>query len=50
MLFETAREEIEARITPLIGAGIVSIHSDVSTKSGEKVILFTLDINLEAQL
>lgn len=50
MLFETAREEIEARITPLIGVGIVSIHSDVSTKSGEKVILFTLDSNLEAQL
>ena len=50
MLFETARDEIEAMITPIIGVGIVSIHSDVSTKSGEKVILFTLDSNLEAQL
>lgn len=50
MLFETAREEIVSRITPIIGVEIISIHSDVSTKSGEKVIIFILDSNLETQL
>lgn len=50
ILFETARDEIVARITPIIGMGIISIHSDVSTKSGEKVIIFTLDSNLETKL
>ena len=49
MLFETARVEIESMITPIIGMEIVSIHSDVSTKSGEKIILLTLEGNLEEQ-
>lgn len=50
MLFETAIGEIEAMITPLINMDIISIHSDVSTRSGEKVILITLGGNLEERL
>jgi uncharacterized protein YbcI len=37
-------------LAPIIGMEIVSVHSDVSTKSGEKIILLTLGANLEEQL
>lgn len=47
MLFENAKTDIEAMIIPIIQMEIVSIHSDVSTKSGEKIVLITLDGNLE---
>jgi len=47
MLFEAARGEIEAMITSIVKLDIVSIHWDVSTKSGEKIVLFTLGGNLE---
>ena len=50
MLFETARVQIETMLAPIIGMEIVSVHSDVSTKSGEKIILLTLGANLEEQL
>ncbi len=50
MLFETARGQIETMLAPIIGMEIVSVHSDVSTKSGEKIILLTLGANLEEQL
>ena len=47
MLFENAKADIEAMIIPIIQMDIVSIHSDVSTKSGEKIVLITLGSNLE---
>ncbi len=47
MLFENAKADIEAMILPIINAEIASIHSDVSTKSGEKIIIITLGSNLE---
>ncbi len=50
MLFEGARNEIEAMLAPLIGTSIVSVYSDVSTKSGEKIVLVTLGDNLEERL
>ena len=50
ILFEAARGEIEAMITSIVKLDIISIHSDVSTKSGEKIILFTLGGNLEEGL
>ena len=50
MLFEAARGEIEVMITSIVKLDIVSIHSDVSTKSGEKIVLVTLCGNLEEGL
>ena len=47
MLFENAKADIEAMIIPIIQMDIVSIHSDVSTKSGEKIVLITLGSSLE---
>ena len=50
MLFEGAKAEIESMISPIIQTDILSIHSDVSTKSGEKIVLITLGSNLEERL
>ena len=47
MLFENSKADIEALILPIINVDIASIHSDVSTKSGEKIIMITLGCNLE---
>ncbi len=47
MLFENATEYLAGLIREVVDADIVSMHSDVSTRSGEKIILVTLSENLE---
>ncbi len=47
-LFESARDYLESIIKPVINANIVSTYCDVSTKTGEKIIVITTDRNLEA--
>jgi uncharacterized protein YbcI len=46
-LFETSRKELEETIRSVIDVNIISTHSDVSTKTGEKVIIIVLDRDLE---
>jgi len=41
-LVETARPVMEAMIQEITGAKVVSLHHDISTVSGEEVVLFTL--------
>lgn len=41
-LIETARPIMEALIQDITGAAVVSLHHDISTVTGEEVILFTL--------
>ena len=41
-LVETARPMMEAMIQQVTGKSVVSLHQDISTKTGEEVILFTL--------
>ena len=41
-LIETARSVMEAMIEDASGAKVVSVHHDISTSSGEEVIVFTL--------
>ncbi|MCX7746456.1 MAG: DUF2294 domain-containing protein [Clostridia bacterium] len=48
-LFENAREFLEGVIKQVIDVNIISTHSDVSTKTGEKIIVITVDRNLEEQ-
>ena len=50
LLFEGALHDIEALILPIIHTDITSIHSDISTKTGEKIIVITLGGNLEERL
>jgi uncharacterized protein YbcI len=41
-LIETARPVMEAMIQEITGVKVLSLHHDVSTVTGEEVILFTL--------
>jgi uncharacterized protein YbcI len=41
-LIETARPMLEALVLEATGIEVVSIHHDVSTSTGEEVVLFTL--------
>ena len=49
-LFEGGRGYLETLITDVINVAIVSTHSDISTKTGEKIIIITTDRNLEELL
>ena len=46
-LFESARKELEAAIKSVIDVEIISTYSDVSTKTGERIIAVVVDRNLE---
>ncbi|TVS20060.1 MAG: DUF2294 domain-containing protein [Planctomycetaceae bacterium] len=41
-LIETARPVMEAMVQEVIGIKVLSLHHDISTSTGEEVILFTL--------
>jgi len=41
-LVETARPFMEAMVEEVTGAKVLSMHHDISTVTGEKVLLFTL--------
>lgn len=41
-LIETARPVMEAAVLEATGVRIVSLHHDISTATGEEVVLFTL--------
>ncbi len=46
-LFENSTNHFEEMIRGFIKVKIVSMHSDVSTKTGEKVIVLTLEHSME---
>jgi uncharacterized protein YbcI len=46
-LIEGARTLLENIILEHTGCQVVSLHTDISTKKGERVIIFILDKNLE---
>jgi uncharacterized protein YbcI len=41
-LIETARPLMEAMVEEVTGVKVVSLHHDISTTTGEEVVLFTL--------
>src|SRR5271168_2782887 len=41
-LIETARPMMEAMLQEITGVKVVSLHHDISTATGEEVVLFTL--------
>ena len=41
-LIETARSVLEAMVEKVTGVKVVTMHHDISTVTGEKVLLFTL--------
>lgn len=42
-LMETARPALETLLQGITGTKVVSLHHDISTSTGEEVVLFTLD-------
>ncbi|EQB22495.1 hypothetical protein UNSWDHB_165 [Dehalobacter sp. UNSWDHB] len=46
-LFENTRDHLEELIKEIVNVRVISTHSDVSTKTGEKIIVLTIDNNLE---
>ncbi|HCD10280.1 MAG TPA: hypothetical protein DEQ01_08140 [Thermoanaerobacter sp.] len=49
-LFENAKEDLASLIKEVIDVDIEGIYSDVNTTNGEKVIVITLNENLEKRL
>ncbi len=49
-LFEGGRGYLETLITEVIDVAIVSTHSDISTKTGENMIVITVDRDLEEMI
>ena len=41
-LIETARPVMEAMVEQITGAKVLSLHHDISTVTGEEIVLFTL--------
>jgi uncharacterized protein YbcI len=41
-LIETARPVMEAMVQEVTGSKVLSVHHDISTTTGEEVVLFTL--------
>lgn len=46
-LFETSRPLLEDLVRDIVGCGVISLHTDVSTKTGERIIVLTVDTNLD---
>ncbi len=49
-LLEKARSLLEAIIGDVTGCAIKSMHTDISISTGERVIIFTLDRDLEEKI
>ena len=49
-LVENARCLLEKIIFDITQVKVKSLHTDISTKSGERIIVFTLEENLEEKL
>jgi uncharacterized protein YbcI len=48
-LVEGSRDMLDAMIEDLTGLQVVSLHSDMSIKRGERIIVFTLTDDLESR-
>ncbi|KDR96541.1 Uncharacterized protein YbcI [Peptoclostridium litorale DSM 5388] len=49
-LFENARERLEEAVKSVIDVEVVSTFSDVSTKTGEKIIAVVVDRDIEKNI
>jgi uncharacterized protein YbcI len=47
-LFQSCVDSFEEMIKRTIGCKLISLHTDFSTKTGERIIVLTTDTNIEA--
>ena len=48
-LIESSRPLLESIVCDITGVPVISLHSDVSTRTGERIILLTMAENLEVR-
>lgn len=46
-LFESSIAIFESMIAEIIGCKLISLHTDISSKTGERIIVLTTDTNLD---
>jgi uncharacterized protein YbcI len=46
-LFEGARPAMEEMVRTLIDCNVISLHTDMSTKTGERIVVLVVDANLD---
>ena len=49
-LIESARDHLVGLVEAHAGIGVISMHTDISTKTGERVFAFTMVEDLETRL
>jgi uncharacterized protein YbcI len=49
-LLENAKPLLQQIVADTTNCQLISLHSDISTKTGERIIIFVLNCNLEEQL
>jgi uncharacterized protein YbcI len=49
-LIDGSRSLLDKMVLDIVGIEVVSLHSDISVRTGERIIVFTLASDLEAQL
>lgn len=48
-LFEISRPLLQEMVHDILGHNLISMHTDMSTNTGERVIVLTVDANLDNQ-
>ncbi len=46
-LFESSRPLLEEIVQTIVGAQVISLHTDMSTKTGERMIILVVDTDLD---
>ena len=46
-LFESSRSLLEEIVTQVVGCTMVSLHTDMSTKTGERIVILVVDEDLD---
>jgi len=49
-LFENARQNLVETVNDVVSGTVVSTFSDVSTRTGEKIVVIIMDRNIEEQI
>jgi uncharacterized protein YbcI len=48
-LFESAYDLVAEMVKTILGCALISLHTDMSTKTGERVVVLTVNVNLDEQ-
>lgn len=48
-LFESSRPLLEEIVQSVVDCQLISLHTDMSTKSGERIIALVVDVDLDAK-